>query len=339
MTSYFDSWGTKENPVRASDLNSLFGSLFRCPKRWALSKLKPRQSSRVNHKLAMGEIAHDLIARGFNFQDLSRLPMLTDALEEYEKENGCKIDFESNREKIIQRYDSMLAYFFDSPNIRSIKTRMIDAERSFMLKIGKFWVAGTIDAIFKGKEEGKTIAVDWKTGNPVSQWEMDNGYQSNIYALAVEKAEFFLKPEKMESGHDYYKSWKNTKQRNQYNIYPSFYFVHLPELIPASRKSKRKSRHYSTQAMSDPDDMIRVEKGGKRGPVFYEARPSHKNITRLSYTLACAVAFAKIGTFPEVLSSRCETCTYQDDCREMGIENLDTDKAVAALEELGIEPD
>ena len=39
--NYFDEWGSKQNPIRQSDLSSLFGGMFGCAKRFALNKIYP----------------------------------------------------------------------------------------------------------------------------------------------------------------------------------------------------------------------------------------------------------------------------------------------------------
>jgi len=341
--SYFDDWGSKENPIRQSDLSSLFGGIFHCAKKFALGKMYPRETDSESYKGPMGSVVHKALENYFAYGEKSSVEKL---MGDWEKENGVFIRMPvGKQDKITKRYSSMVREFLKTKICSYLKDRVVDVERAFMAQVDGIWIAGTIDLIINGKG-GKLFVVDWKTGILISQFEMDFGYQTSMYTYAVKYGEFFLKPESMESGHAYYESYKNTQQKNKYNKTPKMFYCYLEESVPAGRKSIRECRHKSAEKMAVEESTegsvkgkIEIIKGNPRGPIMYESFPRKTNWTRLLHSLKTAIAFAKSGIFPESISANCERCMYKEQCLSAGELKGDVQQVLDLMEELGIEPD
>jgi CRISPR/Cas system-associated exonuclease Cas4 (RecB family) len=333
--SFFDDWGSKKNPVRQSDLVTLFGSMFGCAKKFAMSKFYPRDVNKVGYKGIMGELMHDAIGNTLQFGKCQTLEV---TLDQHPKRSI--VDFDGRTVKAVcEEYTVMLDAILGSKEFASVVKRKVEVERAFMVQLGKFWVAGTVDCIIKGRKKGELVVLDWKTGQLISQYEMDNGYQANIYCHAVEHGTFFLKPDDMDSGRSYHTAFEKTMQKNTFGVYPQFYFAQLKELIPAKRKSKRKVAHYSAEKMGDEDGNIVYEKGDRKGPVFYEARTDPRNIKRLEHSVNAAILYAKSGIFPESFGAHCAKCSYNERCKSLGKDVDMKQGVISMMEELGIEPD
>jgi hypothetical protein len=167
---------------------------------------------------------------------------------------------------------------------------------------------------------------------------MDDGYLSNLYAMAIWEAEFFLKPEVIESGQDYYRSFQETKQKNAYNTWPRVFHAYIKEMVPAAKASKRDAKHISSEEMSDASGKIYIKKGERRGPVFYEAHPNKDNRTRLEYSLKCAVVKARTGLFDEKIGSICKRCFYKERCRKLGTSISRKQQVLDLMNDLKVEP-
>lgn len=333
--SFFDDWGSKRNPVRQSDLVTLFGSMFGCAKKFAMSKFYPRDINKIGYKGVMGELMHDALANNLQF---GRSQSLDKMLEAYPRRGIVDFD-DRTPQAVCEEYQIMLDAILESREFESVRKRKVEVERAFMVRIGNAWVAGTVDCIIKGKRKGELVVLDWKTGQLISQYEMDNGYQSNIYCHAVENGTFFLKPDSMDSGRSYYDSFQATHEKNSFGVYPQFFFAQLKEIVPAKRKSKRKAAHHSAMKLANDKGDIEYNKGDRKGPIFYEARTDKNNIKRLEHSVAVAILYAKSGLFPESFGAHCSKCSYQERCKSLG-KDVDMKQGVLEMmQELGIEPD
>lgn len=322
--SYFTGWGSQENPIRQSDLQHVFGSVFGCPKNFSMSKLYPVKANRRDYRTALGDILHGMIA-----QDLQGAPWprekVADAMKRYpEIISDCE-------EKDVAEYQTMFDLLMDDPIYKNIKKRVVEVERSFMVQSGDIWIGGSVDLIARGKTEGSLVVIDWKTGKGKTQFEIDNSYQSRIYAHAVERGEFFLKPEVVDSGRDYYNSWKSTHIKNSFGVRPQVVYCYLRDLIPAKRDSVRKSDH-------NKSGQIVVKKGERRGPVWYAANVP-TNMKRLEYSAKVAVALSQAGIWPEYFGAHCRTCIYASKCENMGVMVEEKQQILNLIEEMGIEVD
>jgi len=326
--NFFESWGTQENPIRQSDLQNVFGSVFGCPKNFAMSKLYPSKSDRINFRTACGDILHGMIA-----QDISGCPWPREKVADFVKKYPKEIH--GAEEGDIEEYQTMLDLLLANPIYRNIKKRTVEVERSFMVESGGIWIAGSVDLIIKGKTEGSFVLVDWKTGKGKSQFEMDNSYQSRIYAYALEHGEFFLKPEILDSGRDYHDAWKKTHIKNSYSIRPEVIYCYLRDLLPAKRDSVRKSDHYSTKTK---EGKVHIAKGEPRGPVWYSTKVP-KDMRRLEYSAKVAVALSKMGMWPEYFGNHCKTCLHAARCENMGVMYTEKQTVMNLINDLGIELD
>lgn len=283
--------------------------------------------------MAEGIAAHKVVEDHLRFDQHTPFGSVLNKIEQEQHINYQ----DKEKSEIIEYWATVFKNFFDSPEYRSIKKRVIEVERSFMVKIGKYWVAGTVDVMIKGKNKDQCV-IDWKTGIPKTQFEMDNGYEPRIYIHAVRKGTFFVKPEKLESGMDYGKSYKKTMQKNEFGNTPEFIYGYLQDFYPAKRKSKKKPAHHSSQAMANEEGFICLEKGDKRGPGFYQTKVA-ENLTRLEYSLSCAVFMARAGMFPEVFGPQCKNCPYFERCESTASTVTDRQEAMRLMDNLGIQPD
>lgn len=329
---YFSDWGSKENPIRKSDLKRMFG-VFGCAKRTYLSATSEREHRRIDSKMGLGIVIHSIIEKDLLYH---KRPTVKEEIANYERKQNVRISY-TDQQKEIGEAEILLHEFFKSSYYKTVVQKLVDAERSFMVKIGKFWVAGTIDCLVNAKDGG-LVLIDWKTGSPESQYELDNGYESRIYCHAVKAGEFFLRPDNVKDGRDYSKAFKKTMQRNTYGEFPTFTHAYLKELIPAERASKKTPKHYSTKKMQLEDGKLVIKKGERRGPIFYQAQVNPR-LERLEYTIACAVAMAQSNLFPESFGPNCEDCAYQNACESVGVGVDSRQQVMSLMEDLGIEPD
>jgi len=328
MQEYFENWGSIENPIRQSDLNSLFGSVHRCPKKFALSKIYPGEGGSVGYRMALGEIVHRAME---NILKYDKHPNIKRMLSYYEKKKRIIYDEKFN----VEYYQEMIDKIIQDRVFKMISKRVLDVERSFLVEIDGYYLAGTIDVIIKGKNKNEAVIIDWKTGSPKSQYEMDHGYQTQIYRLAVEKGTFFLRPEDTESGKDYYKSYKKTGQKNQFKKKAKVIFAHLNEVVPARRDTERKCRHYSAEKMAE-DGKVKIKKGFPKGPIYYETRPTDEDYKRLVYAVRTAVAMGESGLFPEAMGQHCERCHLESRCVSFAMNNDMKQEVMGVMQELGI---
>lgn len=326
MQSFFDAWGEQTNPIRQSDLQNVFGSVFGCPKNFAMSKLYPVKSDRINFRTALGDILHNMI-----LQDLNGCPWPRKKVADFVKEYPREIYGQEDED--ITEYQEILDLLIANPIYKNIKKRVVEVERSFLVESNGIWIAGSVDVIIKGKQEGSYVVIDWKTGKGKTQFEMDNSYQSRIYAYALEHGEFFLKPVFLDSGRSYYEAYEKTHIKNTYGVRPEIVYCYLRDLLPAKRDSTRKSDHYCSAK-----GVMYSKKGEPRGPAWYSTKVP-TDMRRLEYSVKVAVALSKSGMWPEYFGNHCKTCLYASKCENMGVMYNEKQTLMNLVDELGIELD
>ena len=319
---FFANWGQQRNPIRQSDLNSMYGSMFRCQKRFALGHLyHDDEVKRVDVYAALGIVAHNLIHDKLT---KNRDRDFRTAIREWqEAENSCSKDEIDNN--LLKEYEYFLKVLFRSSAFKKMRKNLVFSEKSFIVKIGDYWAAGTIDCLVSNSSSDVTV-IDHKTGaSTMSQFEFNRGYQSLIYAAAVRYGYFFDRPERVDTGFDYYQAFMSAKKAKsliEIGLWPKLLFGYYRDYCIAKKKSKREAKHIATKNWkSHPvgtDGKITIEKGDQRGPVWYPAEVSIDNLPRLEHSLKSAVAKAKSGLFDETFGPGCEKCYHMEKCMSLG---------------------
>jgi hypothetical protein len=291
-----------------------------------MGKLYPVKSDRINFRTACGDILHNMIS-----QDLSGCPWPREKVADFMKKYPREIY--GHEDTDIEEYQKMLDLLLANPIYKNIKKRVVEVERSFMVESNGVWIAGSVDLIIKGKQSGTFVVIDWKTGKGKTQFEMDNSYQSRIYAYALEHGEFFLKPAFLDSGRDYHEAWEKTHIKNTYGIRPEIVYCYLRDLLPAKRDSTRKSDHYCSAK-----GVLHSVKGEARGPIWYSTKVP-TDMRRLEYSAKVAVALSKMGMWPEYFGNHCKTCLHASRCENMGVMYSEKQTVMNLMEEIGIELD
>lgn len=297
---------------------------------------------RVDVHAALGIVAHNLIHdkltknRDRNFRT---------ALNEWmEAENS------NTKEEIsvflIREYEYFLKVLFRSSAFKKMRKNLVFSEKSFLVKIGEYWAAGTIDCMVSNSSSDVTI-IDHKTGaSTMSQFELDHGFQSLIYAAAVRYGYFFDRPDVVDTGYDYYRAFiaaKKAKSLLEIGLWPKLIYGYYRDYCKAKRRSKREAKHIATKNWkSHPvgeDGKITIEKGDQRGPVWYPASISTGDIQRLEHSMKSAVAKSKSGLFDEAFGPNCEKCFHMKKCMSLGSLFERKRLLYKLAEEMNIEPD
>lgn len=320
---YFENWGKRENPIRQSDLNSLFATKFGCAKRFAMSKIYPLKNQ--SKEMTLGSITHEIINNQITKNRLGHGNDFT--VEEFKSKVGEQFD----------EYLEMLTRLFKTTQFKWVVENIVEKESAFYLKLDNYYLAGSVDVIVRGKNDS-LIVIDWKTGEVPSQFEMDHGYQSLIYCMAAKEGEFFNKPSDMTRNEAYFESWeKDNIGRRSHNKNATMIYAYLRDLLPAKKASTREARHVSTKKISI-DGNLTIKAGENHGPCFYNTCVDvETNRKRLLYSIRTATFMAEAQIFAENFGSHCESCVHLEKCRSLGVEN-NTKSAEQLMMELGIEP-
>jgi hypothetical protein len=337
--SYFLNWGSIKNPIRQSDLGRMFESKYGCAKRFYLEKevKKLLSKEKSSYEAILGILFHKIVSINLLSDSYHSIKSM---IKKWEDKKYI-IDFrDKDKEEITEEYQEIIDLLFDSKEYKNIKKNVIEVEKSFLFNIVKdIYIAGTIDVIIKNKNG--IACIDWKTGKtPISQFEMDNGYQSLAYCIACKMGEFFNTPDdnfsSIENGEEYYQYYIKSFDKVKFNKWPKFFYCYPRDLIPAKRSSTRSQKHKSNK--KSKDGKITIEKGDRKGTFLYESAVKMKSIPRFIYTIKTAKALSDSGLFPESMGSKCEYCTQKEICLNYGKENIEEkEKIIEIMKELGIE--
>ena len=340
---FFNSWGQQRNPIRQSDMSSMFGSAWRCQKKWHFSHLyHDDEVKRVDTLASLGIVAHNLIHEKLT---KNRERNFKTAIKEWKEAENSDTKEEIDKD-LLQEYEYFLKVLYKSKAFKKMQDNLVFSEKSFMVKIGDYWCAGTVDCIVSNGSSDVTI-IDHKTGTVgLSQWEMSHTYQSLIYAAAVRYGYFFDRPDSVDTGHDYFRAFvaaRKAKSLIEIGIWPRLLYGYYRDYCIAKKKSVRMAKHIATKNWkSHPvgrDGKITIKKGDQRGPVWYPADVSIEDLPRLEHSLKVAVAKCKAGIFDETFSELCERCYYREKCMSLG-KMFERKRLLHKLvEEMGIDPD
>ncbi len=211
MAWNFKKYGTATDPVHKSDLNAITGE-YGCDRRFKFTKdarAAGEDLERTSGKAAAGNAGHETLARALSTEELrerlcsgtyqvSRKQIDEVFREELDKETAT-IDVnwgKDSPDKIIAERVSMVLGTLN--NLHKHAQRVLFVEPGFIVEIDGFWLSGHVDIIFepRGAMEGTVALADWKTGaqkpHPI---ELDHGWESGIYSLAIERGLFIDRAE------------------------------------------------------------------------------------------------------------------------------------------------
>lgn len=146
-----------------------------------------------------------------------------------------KADFHARFEKIITMFQPHYEATF--------RPAQFSAEASFIGQVGRYWIAGTMDAmVMTGIGQG-TAVVDWKTGKkPLSAREMDSSLQPPLYRYALAHFSTTMEAKIVETDGrrriQFPNDWTPTLKYETFRgLYPEFWFVHPPSYLSDRPKS------------------------------------------------------------------------------------------------------
>jgi hypothetical protein len=276
---------------------------------------------RVDVGAALGIVAHNLIHEKLT---KNRDRDFRTAIREWKEAENSDTKEEIDRE-LLEEYEYFLKVLFRSSAFKKMRKNLVFSEKSFMVKIGDYWCAGTIDCLVSNGSSDVTV-IDHKSGLVgLSQFEMKHGFQSLIYSAAVRYGCFFDRPDKIDTGHDYYRAFVAAKKAGgliEIGLWPRLLFGYYRDYCLAKKKSVRMAKHVATKNWkSHPvskDGKITIKKGDQRGPVWYPSEVSIEDLPRLEHSIKCAVAKVKAGMFDETFSENCEKCYFVEKCMSLG---------------------
>lgn len=208
---------------------------------------------------------------------------------------------------------------------------------------------------------------DWKTGKQrPHQIDLDHGWQSGIYGNALRSGWFvpYESVQRVEGERhrdtvericvevataqsaldDARKSEREAEvldadervcdlviQHNlkRFDEYPErIRYVHLQDLIPYTRKTKK--RLDRTEELRwrgiDKPESVSFEKGDTRGPAWYWVNRSESDTRRLRHLLKSIVGWVRFGRFPAAPGEMCSRCKFRGPCLTEGYQPIGKEK-------------
>lgn len=214
----YRKFGTSSDPVHKSDLRAITGD-FGCDKQFRFKKDAAEAGEElepyVSGKAACGNAGHETIARALLKPELVAALLsgkhtidrrLVDEVfrEEFDKEvAGREVRWgkdEAKSEKI--KYDRVSMCLATLNRLHLYIAKVIAVEAAFIVPadVGDgqiYWMAGHTDLVYEplGRPGGIGVG-DWKTGaTKPCQIELDHGWESGIYSLAVRDGLFLGRDE------------------------------------------------------------------------------------------------------------------------------------------------
>ena len=201
MAWNYRRWGTVNNPIHKSHVNTLTGA-YSCPRRFQFemdlqagaAERDERARGMISASLACGSAAHETIARALSNPELcaailegagavSRSRVKATFWEELDTEtSGRSIEW---GKASADDYIDMVHGALDRLHQHAVGVVMLEA--GFTLNLGEYYLAGHIDLMYRPRDAPLTLGLgDWKTGatkpDPI---ELNHGWESGIYSAAM----------------------------------------------------------------------------------------------------------------------------------------------------------
>ncbi len=142
-----------------------------------------------SHALSFGTTIHDTLRDFHTKLKFDQKVTLAELLQTYEK-NWQPLGYKDpeHRKERFESGKKLLEKYYE--RIQTEKPRYLELEKSFNIKVDGIRFYGRIDRIdhIKGQPDNVVEIIDYKTGSPKSQKDVDKDMQVAIYAIAAKEA-------------------------------------------------------------------------------------------------------------------------------------------------------
>jgi len=316
-------YGSKEDPIRQSDLNEIAGS-YSCSKRLRYRKdqeladeEQPRE--RTSYKAAGGTAIHETIhtyltdpkasARVLAGELPSDEAIATVLTREMERAaTGMIVDW-YGEDPVKWGLEALAMCKGALEDVGKRAEKILASEVDFLAPIEcddkTYWLRGTIDLVYVARESGSLVLADWKTGQQrLPQVILDHGYQLGIYAHA-------FKHGTLSRGEQ---SWRLDRWPDE------LYIVHLRDHVPYLKATSKAADRPEECALWNVQrgQKVKLKAGDKRGPAWYAARRTEADVARLKHSIRKIVGGVRLGILYEHIGDHCGKCTFSGACLSDG---------------------
>lgn len=325
-------FGTLHDPVRKSALNNI-ATQNGCGKRYSLERNALDSPTHCHWKPTLGTAIHETIRRCFvptawpQFVEVWRRVQTDRRAAVKAAPEGLRANVKRALVEELERATAgrELRWYDDSPDeeleaavamvlgaLRSASERVeevVGTELPFMVKVGDYYGAGTLDLVYRDAAGAIAIA-DWKSGarkeDPIT---LDHGYQAALYAEALRSGVvwFGLKWESEEDA-----AHMRTRMVR---------IEEGAELAATERRFGEWPAHIEVVHLRDftPYKKAPAKKTGKtidseRGPGWYPSNRSPSDVVRLHVSLSSIVGTVRLGRFVERVGEQCRRCRFREQC-------------------------
>jgi len=347
-------YGTREDPIRQSDLNQLASS-YGCPKSFRFRKEEEAQGVEVERDVArgstcIGNATHEAF-RLYLGDDQASARILAGEIpseaalrhvidEQLERAAaGLPVDWGTDDpEKKRAEAVTMVRGALSEISRRACEIVLVEEPFLAPIDVGdkRYWLKGTIDLAYRPRHDPQELVLlDWKSGQQrLSQIVLDHGYQFGIYAHALEHGELGESgytlgqfPSEIWLGHlrDFIPYEKVTDKTVSRPEEAEFFGVEMGTKIsvppPGGHpppKRKKDGTPYKERKRKHP--VTKIQDASRRGPGFYRANRSPIDVARLKHSVRKIVSMVRMGAMVEFIGEHCDRCPFKTTCLTDGFE-------------------
>lgn len=377
----WQKWGTAGDLIHQSDLNGVVGK-FGCLEQFKRKKEErategKRTYENASGKLCAGNAVHAVLHR--ILRSAAAVDAMLTAPESFtERQLAMTFDDEFERERAgrpVDWYktnaakwrDECVAMLFGAVRtMRKHVGEVVLAEAAFVYSIDGLWLTGSVDLIYRAPGSKRLSFCDWKTGaQKPNQIDLDHGWQSGIYAGALNDAIFvpYDNVPKIEGrAHrdvvedvctSIAKAWQAANENGEqvdldgktarqeldalveqhgarrFDEFPErIRYVHLRDFIPYAKAGARvvDRPEELTHYGLEATARIKYTAGDTRGPGWYHVVRSEGDAPRLRHLLRAVVSWIRFGRFPAAPGEMCTRCKFREPCLLDGYKPIGEDK-------------
>jgi hypothetical protein len=312
----YKRYGSKEDPIRQSDLNEIAGT-YGCGARFRYRKVLEAEQQAADEvpssKRSVGTIVHEAIATYLRDDrasarvfggELPSVDAVALVIRTLAARESADIDA-GEREAAVHMVRGALAGLV----VKAERVQLVEAAFLAEVEAGErsFFISGTVDVVYtpRGKP-GQIGLADWKTGetrlHPII---LQHGYQFGFYSHALATGEFAIGP-------------NATRVVGQHP--DEIFAVHLRDHVPYQRAGKKKVERAEDAAFwgVEPGSEAKYTAGQERGPAWYRADRTPEQVARLAHSIRTLVGVVRRGGFVESIGEHCMRCPYKARCLNEG---------------------